>query len=82
MHIVPLNKDNFIRITIKDSGKGVKEDELPLITQKYFRGSNTKESSGYGIGMYLVKRYMEMQYGGMEYYNDNGFTVQLLLKKV
>ena len=77
-----INKDNFIRITIKDSGKGVKEDELPLITQKYFRGSNTKESSGYGIGMYLVKRYMEMQYGGMEYYNDNGFTVQLLLKKV
>ena len=76
------NKEDFIRITIKDSGKGVKEDELSLITQKYFRGSNSKESSGYGLGMYLVKRYMELQFGGMEYYNDNGFTVQLLLKKV
>ena len=76
------SKDNFIRITIKDSGKGVKEDELSLITQKYFRGSNSKETNGYGLGMYLVKRYMEMQYGGMEYFNDNGFTVQLLLKKV
>ena len=76
------SKDNFIRITIKDSGKGVKEDELSLITQKYFRGSNSKETSGYGLGMYLVKRYMEMQFGGMEYYNDNGFTVQLLLKKI
>ena len=76
------SKDNFVRITIKDSGKGVKEDELSLITQKYFRGSNSKETSGYGLGMYLVKRYMEMQLGGMEYYNDNGFTVDLLLKKV
>ena len=76
------SKDNFIRITIKDSGKGVKEDELSLITQKYFRGSNSTETSGYGLGMYLVKRYMEMQLGGMEYYNDNGFTVDLLLKKV
>ena len=76
------SKENFVRITIKDSGKGVKEDELSLITQKYFRGSNSKETSGYGLGMYLVKRYMEMQLGGMEYYNDNGFTVQLLLKKV
>ena len=76
------NKEDFIRITIKDSGKGVKEDELPLISQKYFRGSNSKEISGYGLGMYLVKRYMELQFGGMEYYNDNGFTVQLLLKKV
>ena len=76
------SKDNFVRITIKDSGKGVKEDELSLITQKYFRGSNSNETSGYGLGMYLVKRYMEMQLGGMEYYNDNGFTVQLLLKKI
>ncbi len=76
------SKENFVRITIKDSGKGVKEDELSLITQKYFRGSNSNETSGYGLGMYLVKRYMEMQLGGMEYYNDNGFTVQLLLKKV
>ena len=76
------SKEDFIRITIKDSGKGVKEDELSLITQKYFRGSNSKESSGYGLGMYLVKRYMELQFGGMEYYNDDGFTVQLLLKKV
>lgn len=76
------SKDNFIRITIKDSGKGVKEEDLPLITQKYFRGSNSSEITGYGLGMYLVKRYMEMQHGGMEYYNDNGFTVQLLLKKV
>lgn len=76
------SKEDFIRITIKDSGKGVKEDELPLISQKYFRGSNSKETSGYGLGMYLVKRYMELQFGGMEYYNDNGFTVQLLLKKV
>ena len=76
------SKDNFVRITIKDSGKGVKEDELSLITQKYFRGSNSNETTGYGLGMYLVKRYMEMQFGGMEYYNDNGFTVQLLLKKI
>ncbi len=76
------NKEDFIRITIKDSGKGVKEDELPLISQKYFRGSNSKETSGYGLGMYLVKRYMELQFGGMEYFNDDGFTVQLLLKKV
>ena len=76
------NKDNFICITIKDSGKGVREEDLPLITQKYYRGSNSKETAGYGLGMYLVKRYMEMQKGGMEYYNDHGFTVRLLLKKI
>ena len=32
--------------------------------------------------MYLVKLYMEKQGGGFEYYNDNGFVVELLVKKV
>ncbi|MCR4787218.1 MAG: HAMP domain-containing histidine kinase [Lachnospiraceae bacterium] len=73
---------NFVRITIKDSGPGVSEDDLPLIAQKYYRGSNSAEKSGYGMGLYLVKQYMQKQGGDMEYYNDNGFTVVLMLKKV
>ena len=75
-------KSRFLRITIKDSGPGVAPEELSLLVEKYYRGSNAKEQSGYGLGMYLVKWYMEKQGGGMEYYNDDGFTVDLLVKKV
>lgn len=75
-------KSRFLRITIKDSGPGVAPEELPLLVEKYYRGSNAKEQNGYGLGMYLVKWYMEKQGGGMEYYNDDGFTVDLLVKKV
>ncbi len=32
--------------------------------------------------MYLVKSYMERQGGGIEYYNDDGFVVQLNIRKV
>lgn len=73
---------SFIRVTIRDFGPGVSEDDLPLIAQKYYRGSNSSEYSGYGLGMYLVRLYMEKQGGGMEYYNDNGFVVRLMLPKV
>ena len=75
-------KTRFLRIRIKDSGPGVAPEELSLITQKYYRGENAKDKNGYGLGMYLVKWYMEKMNGGMEYYNDNGFTVELLVKKV
>ena len=47
--------------------------------------SNVKkvpQRDGYGLGMYLVKWYMEKQGGGMNYYNDNGFVVELLIRKV
>ena len=73
---------SFIRVTVRDFGPGVSEEDLPLIAQKYYRGSNSSSYSGYGLGMYLVRLYMEKQGGGMEYYNDNGFVVRLMLRKV
>ena len=72
----------FVRIRIKDSGPGVDEDDLPLLAQKYYRGANSEGQNGYGMGMYLVKQYMLKQGGDMEYFNDNGFVVVLMLKKV
>ncbi len=39
------------------------------------------KDEGPGFYFYLVKYYMEKQDGGLEYYNDNGFTVELLLRK-
>lgn len=74
----------FIKICVSDSGPGVKEEELPLITEKYYRGSNAADVSagGYGLGLYNVKWYMDKQGGGLDYYNDNGFVVELMLRKV
>ena len=74
------NSPRFIRITVRDAGPGVPEEELAQITGKYFRGSNAAGQVGYGLGMYLVRWYMEKQGGGLEYYNDNGFVVELLVK--
>ena len=76
------NITRFVRITVRDEGSGVPEDDLARITEKYFRGGNAGRQVGYGLGMYLVKWYMEKQGGGLEYYNDHGFVVELLLKKV
>jgi signal transduction histidine kinase len=75
-------KDRFVKIIIRDKGPGVSEEEIPLLVEKYYRGTNSKDKNGYGLGMYLVNLYMEKQGGGFEYYNDEGFVVELLVKKV
>lgn len=72
----------FIKICIRDHGPGAKEEELPLLTEKYYRGSNAASSAGYGLGLYNVKWYMDNQGGGLDYYNDGGFVVELMLRKV
>ncbi|MBR5355929.1 MAG: sensor histidine kinase, partial [Lachnospiraceae bacterium] len=75
-------KARFVRVIIKDFGPGVSEEDLPLICEKYYRGKNSSEQNGYGLGLYLVRLYMTKMLGGMEVYNDNGFSVELLLRKV
>lgn len=77
-----MEQENGIQIKIKDEGTGVVEEELPLITEKFYRGSNTKGKEGSGLGLYLAKTFMEQMKGDMEYYNEDGFVVQLFLRKV
>ena len=74
-------KNRYVKIRIKDSGPGVNEEDLPLITGKFVRGKNAEDKSGYGLGLYLVNYYMEKQNGGINYYNDNGFVIELLVRK-
>ena len=75
-------KIRYINITVRDSGPGIPNSDLALVTEKYYRGENSKEKTGYGLGLYLVKNYMERQGGGFDYYNDNGFVAELYVRKV
>lgn len=77
-----LEKAEGIVIKFKDYGKGVLEEELPLITQKYYRGNNKIGKSGAGLGLFLAKYFMEHMKGDMVCYNDDGFVVELFLRKV
>lgn len=42
---------------------------------------NSAGENGSGLGLYLAGRFMEKMDGGMSCYNDNGFVVELFLKK-
>jgi signal transduction histidine kinase len=74
-------QDDGVLIRMRDYGPGVPADELPLITQKYFRGSVGKHKSGAGLGLFLSKYFMEKMNGSFICYNDDGFVVELFLKK-
>jgi signal transduction histidine kinase len=78
-------KDN-IRVILSDRGPGVPEDELSLVTSKFYRGSAAAESAkdGSGLGLYLASRFMEKMGGGLEVRNreGGGFTVEIIIRKV
>ena len=46
----------FVRIDIKDSGIGIKEEELSKIFSRFYRSEDTKNMEGVGIGLYLSRQ--------------------------
>lgn len=76
------DKADGIVIRISDYGLGVSEEELPLITEKFYRGKNSAGKQGSGLGLFLAKNFMNEMHGDMNCYNRDGFVVELFLKKV
>lgn len=81
IHVSFCDCGECIEIKIRDEGNGVKEEELPLLTEKFYRGSNAKGQNGSGLGLYLSRVFMEGMGGSISYGNDSGFAVRLVLKK-
>ncbi len=75
-----------IRVILSDRGPGVPEDELAMLTTKFYRGSEASGSGkdGSGLGLYLASRFMEKMGGGLELRNreDGGFSAEIVIRKV
>lgn len=52
-------------ISVGDCGPGIPEEELPLIGERFFRGSNATGTEGAGIGLYLARRSLETMGGSL-----------------
>ena len=72
---------DYLVIRFADKGPGVTEEELPLLKEKYRRGSNTGGKEGAGLGLYLTDYFMEKMNGRLGLKNlDPGFEVAVYLR--
>ncbi len=80
------SESDSIRIILSDRGPGVPEEELALLTAKFYRGSSASDSGkdGSGLGLFLASSFMNKMGGGLELHNreGGGFTAEIILKKV
>ena len=54
---------NFLVIEVKDNGIGIPEKDLPHIYESFYRGSNNSTLDGNGLGLTIVKRYVDILQG-------------------
>ena len=83
MNVAAEISGDYLVIRVSDKGPGVKEEEIPLLKEKYRRGSNTNEKEGAGLGLYLANYFMEKMDGQLGLHNkEPGFEVAVYLRVI
>lgn len=79
-----VEKDDNALMIFKDRGPGIPDEDMPFITDKFYRGKNTGKENGSGLGLYIVKYIAEQSGGTLSLRNMNPgleVTVSLPVKK-
>ncbi len=53
----------YVAVKIQDQGKGISEEEIPRIFDRFYRGKDAALEEGVGIGLYLSRQIIEAQSG-------------------
>lgn len=71
--------DQSVRLYVTDHGPGIPSDELPKIFHKFYKGKNQSTprkntKSGTGLGLSMVKNFIELHGGHVEVVSEPGNT--------
>ncbi|MFN3076358.1 MAG: ATP-binding protein [Alphaproteobacteria bacterium] len=81
VYVTGYAEDGYAVVSVEDHGLGIEQDDIPKLFQRFFRGSATQHIRGTGIGLSLVKQFVEMHGGTVAVESRIGrgstFTVRL-----
>ena len=55
-----------MQLEIKDTGIGISEEDLEHLYSSFYRGKNAVNIQGTGLGLHIVKRYVDLLNGTIE----------------
>lgn len=72
------NEKNY-EIHIKDGGKGIPDEDMPFVLEKFYRGKNVDNNQGSGLGLYIVSYVMKQMNGEIRLENKSD-GLEVILK--
>ena len=59
--------DATLKLEVRDEGIGIPDDQQQRIFERYFKAKNALTLAGTGLGLHLVKRYVELLHGTISF---------------
>jgi signal transduction histidine kinase len=83
IYVAVHHTDNSVSFDIRDEGIGIPEQDFKHMFDRFFRASNAGDTQGTGLGLNIVKRYVELLDGSVTFSSRYGegstFSVTLPL---
>lgn len=73
------NNPVYIRITVKNNGEVISEEDLSNIFKRFYKGKNSKKSDSIGIGLSLAKSVIERHGGYIEARSDEDYGTRFII---
>jgi signal transduction histidine kinase len=66
------NNDDRVVISVRDNGIGISEEDQQHLFTSFFRGKNAVNIQGTGLGLHIVKGYVELLQGAIHFNSELG----------
>lgn len=64
--------NNHVELEVKDSGIGISEEDQKNLFNRFYRGSNASNVQGTGLGLHIMKHYVDMLHGSIQVKSQPG----------
>jgi two-component system sensor kinase FixL len=75
-----ISDDNRIEIRIKDDGIGIPLGEQKNIFTRFFRAKNAENTQGTGLGLNIVKKYVEILNGEIRFISEENVGTEFIIE--
>jgi PAS domain S-box-containing protein len=63
IEITTIHKNNTISLSVKDNGIGISKNDQQHLMERFFRGTNSDNIQGTGLGLHIISKYTELLNG-------------------
>ena len=79
--LTAMPRDKSVVITVRDSGPGIPDTQLPLIFDRFYKADSSRRraASGSGLGLSIVKAIVERHGGTITARNEGGAVFEITL---
>ncbi len=73
-------KDNKVFISIKDNGIGIKSEDIPKVTDKFYRAdASRKYNNSFGIGLSIASNLVKLYKGELKILSEYGVYTEVIV---